>query len=88
MNRTEIYQILDGEREYQDQLWGGHKHDNFHSVGDFMIYIDDYMRKAKDAYTNQHGKLAALDVLRKVVALGVACFEVHDVPERKLNKQL
>ena len=81
MDRKEVYKIVDLERDYQDSIWN--HSEKFNSVGDFLIYMDDYMRKTKEMYTTESGKEPALDVLRKIVALGIACFEVHGVPERK-----
>ena len=84
-NREIVYEIIDGERFYQEQLWGhADEHDAFHSVGDFIVYMDEYMKRVKEKYTVAEGEEAALDMMRKVVALGVACFEIHGVPERKL----
>lgn len=82
VTREEVYKALDSEREYQNKLWGGHAHDNFNSVGDFLTYIDMYLTRAKEQYTTVAGHGAALEMLRKVTALGVACFEIHGVPKR------
>lgn len=82
LSREEVYSIIDGERAYQDNLWGGEAHDNYKSVGDFIVYMDRYMTKAKEAYTTKAGNAAALDQLRKVAALSVACFEYNGVPKR------
>ena len=49
--RREVYTVIDGERDYQDNLWGGSSHDSFKSVGDFIIYMDQYIHRAKESYT-------------------------------------
>ncbi len=84
MERSTIYRLLDEERDYQDIRWGD-AHDKKHNVEAFMVYMDSYLRKAKDAITGNGGVPEGLEELRKVVALGIACFEVHGVPQRKLR---
>lgn len=84
VTRLKVYEAIDKERDYQDLLWGGRRHDESHSVGDFIVYMEDYLRKTKEAYT-QKGNNGAMEQLRKAVALGVCCFEVHGVPDRKLE---
>ena len=49
MSREEVYSVIDGERDYQDGLWGGRPHDEMKTVGDFLVYMDTYLRKAKEA---------------------------------------
>jgi uncharacterized membrane protein len=89
MSREEVFKVLDGEREYQNSKWSpyhltdGIPADHTKSVGDFITYMDDYFRKAKEQYTTETGSRGALENLRKVAALAVACFERHGVPERK-----
>jgi len=91
MNRQDIYKVLDGERNYQDNRWSpyhitdGVPADEFKSVGHFLVYMDDYMRKAKEQFTTDAGDRGALENLRKVVALGVACFERHGVREMQVG---
>jgi RPA family protein len=79
MKRSEVFSLIDGERDYQDLRW---KDSLSRSVGDFLVYMDDYMRKAKERFTAVEGTDEALDVIRKVTALGVACMEKHGAPRR------
>jgi len=82
MERSDIYRILDSEREYQDQKWVNDVHRK-HEVECWILYMQHYLDEArKEATLNDDAKVS-LASLRKVVALGVACFEVHGVPERK-----
>lgn len=53
-----------------------------HSVGSWMIFIDQYLAQAKHDLTTKPGHTPALHQLRKVAALCVACFEQHGVPGR------
>lgn len=83
MERSEVYRILDGERAYQDEKWGGKPHDNHHEVEAWITYMQHNLHEAIRAVSTEKGPQGALEHLRKVTALGVACFEVHGVPERK-----
>ena len=82
-NRAAVYHAIDTERTYQDKRWGGHDHDVRKSVGDFVVYMDYYMGLLKKALSTETDPGPALDQLRKVTALGVACMEVHGASRRK-----
>jgi hypothetical protein len=80
--RANVYEAIDREREYQDARWGGVPHDARESVGNFLIYMERYLQKAKDAYVDASHSTEALREIRKVAALAVACMEVHGAPRR------
>ena len=81
MERNEIYKIIDGERDYQDAIWDGHKHE----VSTYILYMEHHLQQARLFATTTNSDEGALKYLRNVVALGVACFEEHGVPERSLE---
>lgn len=88
MTREQVYEMIDKERDYQDEKWGGKEHDKNNSVGDFIIYMDVYLKKAKEQYTSATIINGPVNELRKVIALGVACFEQLDdelVPQREMK---
>lgn len=80
--REEALEAVEAEREYQDQRWGGSVHDANESVGNFLIYIERYLDKAKNAYVDANHSEPALHEVRKIAALAVACMEVHGAPKR------
>lgn len=84
MKRSEIYKVIDNEREYQNSQWGEF-HDRDHNAEAFILYIEHYITEARRAITTEKGIQGGLTQLRKVVALGVACFEEHGVPEREIK---
>lgn len=95
MTRSEVYAAIDGERAFQEKVWGkdGERRAKClpgdgpeHAVGNWMVFMSRYMRKAEDAMSDVEGEETALDMLRKVVALGVACFEQHGCPLRQAKK--
>ena len=80
MERKKVYELIDGEREYQALRWnedttstGG-----FHSVTEFLVYIRDYTEEALHVVSrNDEPKASeeASHILRKIAALAVACME-------------
>jgi hypothetical protein len=83
MDKGEIVKTLFEERSYQDSKWGGKDHDSKQSIGDFIIYMEQFLNEAKFHYTGpEEARIDVLHCLRKVTALGIACFEVHGVPKR------
>jgi hypothetical protein len=70
---SEIYTQIVAERERQDDRWGGPKHDDEHSINDFIAYITKHAGKAVDmkrGYQRQQ--------MFQVAALAVAVIEKLD----------
>ena len=86
MERKEIYNRLDGERDYQDQNWGSRRQmdgtpDEEKPVAEWINYIEYHLAKAKEkVYHLDTG--GATDELRKVAALAVRAMEIHGCPPR------
>lgn len=80
MKRNKIYKVIDGERDYQDKKWGGKDHDKEHGIIDWIEFMENILETAYQYSELDEEK--ALDELRQVVALGIACFEIHGVPDR------
>lgn len=89
MNRQDVYEVIDGERAYQATRWNptttttGGKH----SVAEWLLYMKDYCDEALHhmARNGEPGASEfALNSVRKVTALGVACMEQHGAPARKV----
>lgn len=84
MTRKEVYKEIDIERDYQYVKWGGKEHDEKENIASFITYMENYLRAS--AYHTSHGTdHAALEELRKVVALGVACLEINGCPSRPIT---
>jgi hypothetical protein len=84
MKRTEVYKLIDGERDYQDNKWNHTKEqDKAHSVADWLLFIEYHLNEANhDIYMlNRNG---ALEEVRKIAALCVACMEYNETRGRKL----
>ena len=76
--RFEVYTAIDGERQYQERVWPGHRH----TVTEYTLYMQHYLTEAIRALSTQDGEAGGLNILRKVTALGVACMEENGAPPR------
>lgn len=85
MNREKVYSVIDGERDYQDEQAAKWDHKGIPSVAAELLMMEEYMAKARTMWVNSTNDQAALDMLRKVVGIGVRCFENHSVPSRQPN---
>lgn len=81
LTRNEVFAAIDQEREVQDKKWGT-LDEHPHAVGSWLTIMRQLLNDAEKAYMSQHGDFGALDEIRKVVAIGVACMEQHGVPLR------
>ena len=86
MTRFEVYKIIDGERAYQLERHRNHNkphRDEGHSVADWIIYMEYQIQEAKlQIYDLDIDR--ALENVRKITALGVACMEYNETPPRDL----
>lgn len=83
-SRDKVYEAIDSERAYQDKdcIDKDWDHRGKPSVEAELLLMEEYMLKARSAWQTSPGSFVALDVLRKVVGIGVRCFENHGVPLR------
>lgn len=82
--RAEVYAVIDGEREYQDQKWDPAEH-HVHNVTEWLVYMEDYINEAKRIVSRRPDPEAvefALHTVRKVGAMAVACLEQNGVRSR------
>jgi hypothetical protein len=77
----DVLSALHDERVYQNRKWGT-VNTHPHEVGGYLTLMRKLLRDAEDAWQSNRGDALALDELRKVVAVGVACFEQHGVVPR------
>lgn len=81
--RAQVYDALDGERNYQDAKWPLPEH--LHSFEEFAVYMEDYLAEMKHLLSRGGGEEAvrkASHIMRKVAAMGVACLEQNGVEYR------
>lgn len=87
MTRKEVYELVDGEREYQNNLPGFRTDGKQHTVGDYVTMLTHYVNKLHEAWTMNPGNQAALDVMRKCAGITVRCMEEHGAPPRDYVKK-
>ena len=78
--RAEVYDAIDGERDYQNKQWSGPDHQ--HEVGAYITLLAAYVQKAQTAWTDKSGDYDALHVIRKIAGIAVHCMEEHGAPKR------
>lgn len=84
MNRDRVYAIIDGERDYQDKKWGTIiQHPQ--QVGSFLTLIRTLLAKAETEWANSSSDAVALEQIRKLTAVGVACMEQHEGIRRAIE---
>lgn len=84
-SRTEVYAALESERAYQNMRQVRDQGQPFHTLEDFLLFMDVYLEDAKRIAATTWGpdaKPKTLEFVRKVTALGVAAMEQHGAPQR------
>jgi len=80
MKRPDVYKLIDGERDYQDSKWRPEA-DAETPVAAWIIYLQRQLGDAAEAiYFLDKGK--ALEHIRKIAALAVACMEYNETKPR------
>lgn len=87
MNRPDIYQAIEGERDYQDQRWGN-AFDRKNTPNDWVSYIAKYLGQAVtlpwdgDRFRTMLIKIATLCVAAlEQMDYAPRHYDVHDAPE-------
>lgn len=81
-NRQDVYNAINDERVFQDRKWGTPEQ-HPHEVGGWLTIMRSLLTDAEREWSGKRGDAGALDEMRKVVAVGVACMEQHGVVERR-----
>ena len=85
MLRQKVYEAIDSERFYQERKWGSIEQ-HPHEVGGYILLMQKHLNDAMNNWCSSNGDYKALDELRKVLAIGVACAEQHSIPARSLTQ--
>lgn len=80
--RAMVLNAIQAERDYQNKIHGGPVHDRTHTVAEWLEMMNDKLRDAQE-YVFHGENNFALEEMLKIVALGVACMEVHGVRKRR-----
>ena len=82
MKREDVYKLIDGERYYQDTQPLRPEGDAVTPVANWILYIQQHLGRASDQIY-WLDEAAALEDIRKIAALAVACMEYNDTKARK-----
>ncbi len=81
MNRSLVFEAVNSERDFQDRKWGTvDRHP--HEVGGWITIMRKLLGDAEAAWASSAGDRSALEEIRKIIAVGVACCEQHGVTTR------
>jgi hypothetical protein len=85
--RSKAYDAIDSERTYQKERWRySPSKGSSHSVTEYLVYIRARVEDALDEVSHASDPKASRDALeevRKIAALAVACMEQHGAPVRQ-----
>lgn len=88
MERSEVYKLIDGEREYQNTKWVYDKTSSgthVHTPEEWILYMEDYLNEAKHILARNASPACyplAMEIIRKVTAMGVVAMEQNETPAR------
>ncbi len=87
-SRMLAYDLVDGERDYQNEKWG--EMDGVYplTVGGFGLLLEEYAAKARAIWAQEpKPEVKTMEEIRKVAAIAVFALEVHSAaPRRMLSK--
>jgi hypothetical protein len=84
IRRDQVFAAVDSERIYQELKWGKLE-EHPQSVGAYLTLMRVHLADAEAAWARSSGDAMALDRLRRVLAIGVACGEQHGMLGRKFT---
>lgn len=87
LTREEVYRLIDGEREYQNERWSEDTTDSAgkHTPTEWLLYIDYYVQLAKASASTKPEQICrpeVMGIIRKIAAMGVAAMEQNGAPAR------
>lgn len=79
-SREKVYDVIDGERDYQKATWGGEI-----SAEAGLLLIEEYAARARATWTGQVGDIGLLDGIRKIAGIAVRTMEQHGARPREYH---
>ena len=82
-SQQEVLLAIRSEIKYQDKMWDAQE---CHSIGEWLLHMEVYLGETKThlAHTaRQEAHKHAMDMVRKIVTLGVRCMEQHGAQLRQ-----
>lgn len=85
MKRSDVYKIIDTEREYQNVLSSDRTDGSTKTVGDYITMLQHYQNELVKAWTINAGNEKALNIIRKIGGIAIYCMEDYGAPEREIE---
>jgi hypothetical protein len=82
-SRLDVYVTINDERNYQDVRWQNSPNEGHATTAEYITYLQHYIGVAQEQITRGEDDSMALDTMRKIAALGVACMEDNGIQHRK-----
>lgn len=79
LTRQEVYDLIDGERDYQEALPRNTVRDQ--RPLEQMAHIEHLLGEMRADFYNKPGPVS-MDYVRKIAAVAVRCMEEHGAPPR------
>ena len=89
MERTDVYKLIGGEREYQEWRWKKNLREDYvpdedKAPAEWLNYIKFHLERAE--ITNyQLSKSDTMEEIRKIAALAVRAMEIHGCEPRQID---
>lgn len=81
VSQLEAINAIVEERNYQDNRWSSSSSMGHHETGAYITFLQRYLTEATLAITKDNEQ-SALNAIRKIGALAVACMEDNGVVNR------
>jgi hypothetical protein len=89
LNRSEVYALIDGERDYQDKVWPVEAYGKGNGVSaspeGFLLIIEKFLSDARTAWVTTplpKDSEAAMSFIRKIGGTAVRAMEQHGASAR------
>ena len=82
------FEAIRKEREYQDSLWGNAASRGKHTVPEWILFMQNYLKEAEDVVCRKaypKCDVDALHAIRKVAAMAVCCMEQNGIMQRDMG---
>ena len=73
MNRLEVFDLINGERAYQEAQENAKGWQKKKTVGEWIVLMNYYTAKLNEAWCVSTGDQSALAVMRKLAGIAVHC---------------
>jgi hypothetical protein len=83
LTRQQIFDIINTERQYQDNLWP--PHDGHKNTEHCLTTVQVYLRKAEDAWISAKDEVSTWQQLAKIAAVITRALEVGNESEALVN---